>query len=156
MSETDIKKRQSDLDKREQDLSLLERNLCTTREMLRMEHLSQTQTIEKVSRKVAADLKCDSGLCPQGERITRIEGKQDTTLEIVHEIREAQKIINDKIEKLFEGRNNNKLEIATIKNTGKVFIGVLVFFTPIIGGLFVWLFKDYSALAKALEAITKP
>ena len=93
---------EAELLEREKQLDVRENNLKSMMGIAMMEHLTQTQTIEKVSRKVADDLTKEGHVCFQGERLAKIETKLDIVIKNQEDDKGSSKRI-DKIETIGKG-----------------------------------------------------
>lgn len=60
LEELELRRREERIRKREEELEFLSGNLQTAHDLLQMGHLSQTQTIEKVSKKVVESLAAET------------------------------------------------------------------------------------------------
>jgi hypothetical protein len=168
MSESELAKREQELRFKEQELELAQKNLDTMRQIAYSEHLSQTQTIEKVSKRVAEKLTNDGHICVNGERITRMEGKIDLVLERQADIKEDMNRKHEDTKKdivtLFEGKNSNSTRINTLeteKRTGIAMLcaigaGIMSFLTLVVA---IWAIIESRREIKEIrntQAISQP
>ena len=119
---------EKDIARREQELELAEKNLHTMKEIVFMEHQTQTQTIKKVTMQVLSELTEKGHVCVNGERFARLEGKLDTIIENQGKFETA-------IDKLYEGRNSNSKRIDRIETIGGMLVTVIIASWAV----FIWL-----------------
>jgi hypothetical protein len=113
---------------REIHLKMREDNLKTMQELTFAEHVAHTETIKKVSKQIIAEMTAAGHVCVQGERMVRLETKIDTILD-------NQTKIQEHIDSLFTGRNENSKRIDRIETIGMI-MGTLVAGS---WAVFIWL-----------------
>lgn len=118
---------ETELDMKQKELSLREKNLHTMQELAFAEHMTNTQTIKKVSTQIMDEFSRNH-FCAAGERFTRLEVKQDTIIETLSRIEKNQE---DQAKKHVV----NSKRLDRIETIGSVIVSI------IIGSwiVFVWL-----------------